>query len=68
MMHNYLKKIAQMIKTGELPPGVSVDMVDIYHDDYCSFWMGGECDCDPDIEIKRLWSPGEEHKLHEPRA
>ena len=43
---------AEMIRQGlELPPGLH--HMDIYHDDWCSIFRGGLCDCDPDIVVRK---------------
>lgn len=54
-MHNYQKKIFQMIQDGEISaePGALGD-VDILHDDWCrALRVAGDCNCDPDISVRR---------------
>jgi len=48
--HNYVKVMLAMIEVGEIPQGVSVHQLDIYHDDDCSVFAGGFCDCEPVVE------------------
>jgi len=34
-------------------PG-TVGITDVWHDDDCSFWAGGACDCRPVVKARRL--------------
>lgn len=54
---NYIRKIKHMFALGQLPIGVGVADLYVYHDDDCKIFSGGLCDCDPDIKLKILWSP-----------
>jgi len=51
--HNYIIKLANLIEAGVLPIKTGLTMVDVLHDDDCSCWSGGLCDCDPDITLKQ---------------
>ena len=47
----YYKKILDLYERGRLS-GVSLGLVDIYHDDWCGIYRGGYCDCDPEVELQ----------------
>lgn len=52
--HNYLHELEKMIAGGmfaDLPKG-QVSHLSIYHDDDCSIFKGGRCDCAPAFELK----------------
>jgi hypothetical protein len=51
--HNYVKKLLRLYLEGKLPE-VGLELVDVYHDDWCAIHHGRFCNCDPDIEIRRL--------------
>lgn len=54
-MHNYEKKLFQMIQEGKISPepGALKD-VNILHDDWCRALRGvGECNCEPDIKARQ---------------
>jgi len=46
---NYLAKLLAM----DFAAG-TVTIVTVRHDDWCTFWAGGSCDCDPVIECRPL--------------
>jgi hypothetical protein len=46
----YKEKIMEILPV--LPPGEVYDAF-VYHDDWCKSHKGKECDCKPDIKIKR---------------
>jgi len=49
---NYVKKVNNLSRLpGILKPG-TVTNVHIFHDDNCSFWETGLCNCNPDIKIE----------------
>lgn len=48
--HNYQKKFAKMIASGNVKLRAGkVGEIWIAHDDWCKVFNGGVCDCDPDI-------------------
>ena len=47
-MDNYVKKVLPIIAHLELKPGSVVEWT-TYHDDWCGFFRGGRCNCDPDL-------------------
>ena len=51
-MHNYLKKIEKLKSEGKFPsePGKFYDAA-VAHDDWCHVYLGGECNCDPEITV-----------------
>ena len=49
---NYLKKLARVLRTLQLPQG-SVTHVFIAHDSWCRFWRGARCNCQPELRISR---------------
>ena len=49
-MHNYLKKIIELLGAGLITPE-GVQHVQVLHDDYCLIHVGKDCNCDPDIEL-----------------
>lgn len=51
-MDNYQKKLASMVRTGEIPAGQMGNAL-ARHDKWCGKLKGGRCNCDPDIE----WMP-----------
>ena len=44
---NYRKKMIGL----DLPPEVYHQ--DVYHDDWCAIYKGGQCNCNPDIRIRK---------------
>jgi hypothetical protein len=52
--HNYVKKLLCLIQEGKFPE-VGLQMVEVYHDDWCAIHLGRCCNCDPDIDIRRLF-------------
>lgn len=48
---NYATKALAILATQK--PG-SVVIVDVVHDDSCSFWKDGNCDCEPDVRERKL--------------
>lgn len=52
-MHNYQKKINEMLATGEISPNGGVLDVDVLHDKWCAAYQGRECNCDPDIKARK---------------
>ena len=51
--NNYVKKLDMMLEAGAIPKG-EISQVDIYHDDGCSVFSKGFCDCNPDITVKPI--------------
>ena len=46
--HNYQRVIEDRKARGELrTKRGTVSHVDVWHDDTCSVWTGGACDCEP---------------------
>lgn len=46
---SYLEKLLQLFAEGKFRPGVHE--IEIQHNDTCSIWSGGACDCDPEIML-----------------
>ncbi len=48
----YLRRLLDMWDKGQLAvkPG-TVTRVSVFHDDWCSFWQTGRCDCNPEIAV-----------------
>jgi len=57
---NYVEKSRALMK--DLPKG-QVYNVEIAHDDWCAIHKKKPCNCDPDIEIKRLERDGSLHPI-----
>jgi hypothetical protein len=51
--HNYLNKLLAMQARGALPT-CGVSQLEIAHDDWCRIYLGGYCNCDPDIRVRPL--------------
>jgi len=51
--HNYEKKLWRLYELG-LIPAASVNLVDIYHDDWCDIYRGGRCNCDPHSHVRTV--------------
>ena len=52
-LSKFPEHIRMLIKAdlrGDLPCGFGV--AHVLHDDRCDIWSGGDCSCDPDIEIE----------------
>jgi len=49
---NYSRLVDELIDRNRdrLTPG-TVHEIKIYHDDSCSIWSGGACDCRPDVKL-----------------
>lgn len=52
-MHNYLKKIARLTQEGKIPTSRGLNDLTIAHDNWCHIYRGGDCNCDPDVELRR---------------
>jgi len=48
--HNYVRKLEEMLAAGELPAG-TVKELRVAHDPWCSWHLGGTCDCSPDVTL-----------------
>lgn len=52
--HNYRVILERKIAAGEISaPAGGVGDLTIRHDDWCSVYRGGLCDCRPEIELGR---------------
>ena len=49
MDNNYIEEVIKQAKT--LPSGIH--HVHIMHDDLCNVFNGGECNCNPEISMKK---------------
>jgi len=47
---SYAQAILEMFARSEFKPGVSHIIVS--HDDGCSIWTGGRCNCSPEFELR----------------
>ncbi len=52
--HNYRKKIQELAKENRLPSKSGVYILHIFHDPGCKFLQGGDCDCNPDLELQHI--------------
>ncbi len=53
--HNYWNQLgilADLVGIGPSRPGLY--HATVYHDEWCSYWSGGFCDCQPHILVRRL--------------
>jgi len=50
---NYREKVLTMHDVGLLPTEPGLYHTDIYHDNWCSLFRGGLCDCAPDIVVRK---------------
>ena len=51
---NYVKAVMEIILADEMPLGDSeVYNATIFHDDDCSIFKGGLCDCKPSVKVVR---------------
>lgn len=48
---NYIAKLTKLTATQPIIPG-TIRHVDIYHDDWCAFYRGKPCNCDPDVSFR----------------
>lgn len=49
--HNYFDKV---MKIGKDTPRGEVVVVNVYHDDWCAIYHGGEyCNCQPDVKVRK---------------
>jgi hypothetical protein len=48
--HNYFRKLLKLQRKGKLRPG-EAHLVDILHDDWCRIYLGGYCNCNPEIRL-----------------
>jgi hypothetical protein len=51
-MHNYLKKINQMVQSGAIQPE-GVKDIDIAHDSWCGIYKGNDCNCECEITVRK---------------
>jgi hypothetical protein len=51
--HNYMKKLRRLFQERKLPK-VGLELVEVYHDDWCAIYSGRYCNCDPDIRLRDL--------------
>ena len=58
--HNYKKKIEELVKENKLPSTPGVYVLHIHHDPRCNFFQGGECNCNPDLEIQQIDQKGKD--------
>lgn len=45
---NYVKEMARLFSAGVIKRGEAT-LVAVAHDDWCAFYQGEPCNCDPDI-------------------
>ncbi len=45
----YMKKLLAQLPHRQLTPGLH--QARVYHDPWCAFLKGGECDCNPDVVV-----------------
>ena len=52
MAGNYVTKVMRMVEDGIVKCG-EVSSIQVLHDDWCAVHMGKDCNCDPDIEMRK---------------
>ena len=55
-LHNYQRKLFQMLECGVIKPG-KVSVCHVYHDRWCGVHSGSLCDCDCEVVV----TEGKEH-------
>ncbi len=58
--YNYKKKIEKLVEENKLPLTPDVYVLHIHHDIWCNFSHGGECNCNPDLEIQQIDQKGKD--------
>ena len=53
MAGNYVTKVMKMVEAGIVKRG-EVTNIQVLHDKWCAVYVGKDCNCDPDIEIRPL--------------
>jgi len=46
---NYLAEILRLQAEGKLSTAPGVQHVHVAHDEWCSIYSGGRCDCEPEV-------------------
>ena len=64
-MHNHLKKMAILMREGNLLAGDKVGGVRVLHDDWCQIHRLGECNCDPDVSFEEVTPEDRERIVEE---
>jgi hypothetical protein len=54
---NYAPKVVEAAK-GHVGPGKLL-VADVFHDEWCRFLKGGDCDCNPDVRVSDTQWPEE---------
>jgi hypothetical protein len=49
-MHEYMKRLMRAYQLGIIDKA-AMNSVNVGHDDYCGFYHGDECNCDPEITL-----------------
>ncbi len=47
---NYLSKLQRLLEDGQI--GAGVYQIEVAHDRWCAIYLGGPCDCNPDVRVK----------------
>jgi Fe-S-cluster containining protein len=58
--HNYKNKIKELVKEDKISTTPGVYILHIYHDEWCSFLKGGECNCNPDLIVQPIDQKGQD--------
>lgn len=48
---NYRRKLLRLYAEGTVPMTGGVRHVSVRHDDWCAYFQGGHCNCDPEISF-----------------
>ena len=48
---NYVRKLRHLARLGAFPRG-DCARVEVFHDDWCAFFQGERCNCNPEIRLK----------------
>ena len=58
--HNYKKKIEELVDKNQLPSTPGLYILHVYHDDWCNYLKGGECNCNPNLVVKPIDQKGKD--------
>jgi hypothetical protein len=54
----YVQRVQVAAAAAGVQPG-TVTLARVQHDDWCGFFRGRPCNCDPHVTLERLAGPGE---------
>jgi hypothetical protein len=50
---SYLEKVLNLAREVIDPDRPGIHHVNVFHDDYCQVFTGGECNCNPDVQMTK---------------